>query len=65
MVVDKLLIGLNEGIYYAVGYAGNMAVLIKRKFPRMASEMLQTAPGIVQQCAIRKAHLRYIRGIKR
>jgi hypothetical protein len=32
LVVDKLLIGLNEGIYNAVGYAGNTAVLIKRKF---------------------------------
>jgi hypothetical protein len=47
--VDKLLTGLNEDIYYAVGYEGDIAVLINGKFPITVSEVLQTALDTVQQ----------------
>jgi hypothetical protein len=49
LVVDELLMGLNEGSYYAVGYADNIAILINGKFLSMVSEVLRTPLGIAQQ----------------
>jgi hypothetical protein len=49
LVVDKLLGELNEGGYYAVGYADNIEILINGKFPQTVSEVLQTALGLVQR----------------
>jgi hypothetical protein len=41
--VDKLLRELNEGGYYAIGYADDIAILINGKFLQTVSEVLQTA----------------------
>jgi hypothetical protein len=48
-VVDELLGELNEGGYYAIGYADDIAILINGKFPQTFSEVLQTALALVQQ----------------
>jgi hypothetical protein len=53
LVVDDLLSGLNSNGYYTVGYAGDIATLINRKFLHIVSEVLQTALCRVQQLCIR------------
>jgi hypothetical protein len=55
--MDEFLMGLSEGSYYALGYEDDITILINEKFPRMASEVLKTELGIIQQCssAIRQA----------
>jgi hypothetical protein len=47
LFVDGLLRELNEGGYYAIGYADYIAILINGKFPQTVSEVLQTALGLV------------------
>jgi hypothetical protein len=49
LVVDDFISGLNSSGYYTVGYADDIAILIKRKFPHTVSEVLQTALHTVQQ----------------
>jgi hypothetical protein len=49
LVVDELTWELNDGVYYTVGYADDIAILINGKFPQTASEVLQTALCTVQQ----------------
>jgi hypothetical protein len=49
MVVERLLGELNEGGYYAIGYADDTAILINGKFPQTVSEVLHTVLGLVQQ----------------
>jgi hypothetical protein len=46
LVVDGLLGELNEGGYYAIGYADDIAILLNGKFPQTVSEVLQTALGL-------------------
>jgi hypothetical protein len=46
LVVDGLLGELNEGGYYAIGYADDIAILINGKFPQTVSKVLQTALGL-------------------
>jgi hypothetical protein len=41
MVVDELIGGLNGSGYYTLGYADDIAILIRRKFPNTLSELLQ------------------------
>jgi hypothetical protein len=48
-VVDELIWELNDGGYYTVGYADDIAILINGKFPQTVSEVLQTALCTVQQ----------------
>jgi hypothetical protein len=48
LVMDKLIGELNEGGYYAIGYADDIAILINGKFPQTVSEVLETALGLVQ-----------------
>jgi hypothetical protein len=43
LVVDDLLWELNSNGYYIVGYADDIAILIKGKFPYTVSEVLQAA----------------------
>jgi hypothetical protein len=49
LVVDDLISGLNSNGYYTVGYADDIAILIKGKFPHTVLEVLQTALHRVQQ----------------
>jgi hypothetical protein len=49
LVMDELLRDLNWTGYYAAGYADNTVILINRKFPLTAFEVLQTALGLIQQ----------------
>jgi hypothetical protein len=49
LVVDELIWELNDGDYYTVGYADDIAILINGKFPQTVSEVLQGAPCTVQQ----------------
>jgi hypothetical protein len=49
LVVDELLWELNDGDYYTVGYADDIAFPINGKFLQTVSEVLQTALCTVQQ----------------
>ena len=41
--VDELLWNLNEPGYYSIGFADDIAIIIRGKFPRTVSEVLQNA----------------------
>jgi hypothetical protein len=47
--VDELIGGPNGNGYYTLGYADDMAILIRGKFPNTLSELLQEALSMVQQ----------------
>jgi hypothetical protein len=47
--VDELAGGLDGNGYYTLGYADDIAILIRRKFPNTVSELLQEALSMVQQ----------------
>jgi hypothetical protein len=49
LVIDDLIWELNKKGYYTAGYADDIAILINGKFPHTVSEVLQMAPGTVQQ----------------
>jgi hypothetical protein len=49
LVVDELIWELNDGDYYTVGYADDIAILINGEFPQTVSVFLQTALCTVQQ----------------
>jgi hypothetical protein len=53
LIVDELIGGLNGNGYYTLGYAGDTAILIRRKFPNTVSELLQEALSMVQQWCVR------------
>jgi hypothetical protein len=48
LVVDNLTGGLNGNGCYTVWYAGNIVVLISRKFPNTISELLTEGLNMVQ-----------------
>jgi Reverse transcriptase (RNA-dependent DNA polymerase). len=41
--VDELLWDLNEAVYYSIGFADDIASIIRGKFPSSVSEILQNA----------------------
>ncbi|KAJ4435197.1 hypothetical protein ANN_23773 [Periplaneta americana] len=43
LVVDALLKELNEVGYFTIGFAGDIAVIVKGKFPKTVFEVLQVA----------------------
>jgi hypothetical protein len=47
--VDEILWDPSDYDCYTIGYAGDIAILISGKFPRIVSEVIQTTVGIVQQ----------------
>jgi hypothetical protein len=49
LVVDELIEGLNGSGYYTLGYTDYIAILIRGKFPKTVSELLQEALSMVQQ----------------
>jgi hypothetical protein len=49
LVVDYLLWGLNNNVYYTIGYADDTAILINGKVLQTVPEVLQTALCTVQQ----------------
>jgi hypothetical protein len=49
LVVNELVEGLNGSGYYTLGYADDIAILIRGKFPNTVSELLQEVLSMVQQ----------------
>jgi hypothetical protein len=49
LVVDELIRGLNGNSYYTLGYADDVAILIRGKSPNTVSELLQEALSMVQE----------------
>jgi hypothetical protein len=49
LVVEELIGGLIENGCYTLGYADDIAILIRRKFPNTVSELPQEALSMVQQ----------------
>jgi hypothetical protein len=52
LVADEFIWELNDGGYYTVGYADDIAILINGKFSQTVSEVLQTvlcSPAVVQK----------------
>ena len=43
LTVDKLLWDLNEAGYYSIGFADDITIIIRGKFPSTVSEVLQNA----------------------
>jgi len=43
LTVDQLLWDLNEAVYYSIGFADDIAIIIRGKFPGTVSEVLQNA----------------------
>ena len=43
LTVDELLWDLNEAGYYSIGFADDIAIIIRGKFPSTVSEVLQNA----------------------
>jgi Reverse transcriptase (RNA-dependent DNA polymerase). len=46
--VDKLLQDLNEAGYYSIGFADDIAIIIRGKFPSTLSKVLQNALKILE-----------------
>jgi hypothetical protein len=43
LTLNELLWDLNEAGYYSIGFAGDIAIVIRDKFPSSVSEVLQIA----------------------
>jgi hypothetical protein len=54
LFVDELIGRLDGNGYYTLGYADDIAILIRRKFPNTVSELLQEALSMVQQWCDRR-----------
>ena len=49
LTVDKLQWDLNEAGYYSIGFADDIAIVIRGKFPSTVSEVLQNAVNILKK----------------
>ena len=43
LTMDELLWDLNEAGYYSIGFADDIAIIIRGKFPSTVSEVLQNS----------------------
>ena len=48
LTVNELLWDLNEAGYYSIGYADDIAIIIRGKFPSTVSEVLQNELKILE-----------------